>query len=105
MPKHECETWDFPIASGQVDAEVAGLIRSDVIKAALKAVRVKAEKAGNAATANDSCVKPCNREIYIEVEPHFPPEFKRKQGSLFVKFTADWKAGILCYRLPEKDKK
>ena len=103
MPKHECETFDYPLDAGTKTIKVKGVGVAGLYALAYKKVKEEAEKAGRASMANHICKSPCKREIYVSVDVHSPLVRKPAPGGGWeVAATASWKAGILCYTLPAK---
>jgi len=103
MASHECETYKFPVLSGNFDLLIsktyAGNGRVQAIKDAYADARKTAEKEGEDAMKDETCDRPCQRFIYVEPSIEKMEITKDDPGNIVCNFTGTWKAGILCVKL------
>jgi hypothetical protein len=109
MPEHECETYDFPVKDGTFDYEFKKTVVKQLggtgrqaVREAIAEAKDKATKEGEAAMKDETCAKPCERIIYVDVTiDNIAAQYTNaKKGKLTIEITGIWKAGILCIRRP-----
>ena len=109
MAEHECETYDFPITNGAfnytfkktVVKQVGGTGRQ-AVREAIDEAKDKAEKEGRTSMKDETCAKPCERFIYVDVTiDNITSAYTNlKKGKLTITISGIWKTGILCIKKP-----
>jgi len=106
MPKHECETFDFPLAAGVVNytttkklSKKGGGTWQIATQEAIDEARQQAEDDGRKALKNDTCEEPCECMVFVDISLNaVAPTWIVKGRSLSITVTGVWQAGILCLK-------
>jgi|SRR6516162_6487326 len=104
MARHKCETYDW--VKGE-DFEY-GFIKNysgtfiDAMKEVYKEAREQAEKAGEEALKDETCLGPCQRAIFVDTSIKSIEFGKKDPGAFNCDVKGRWEAYILCYKDPKK---
>ncbi|HEX5866549.1 MAG TPA: hypothetical protein VFY72_02505 [Beijerinckiaceae bacterium] len=105
MPKHDCETYDFPVTQGTFDHTIKKTIVPALggtgrqgVREAIEEVKERVTTDGENAMAQETCQSPCERAIYVEVTIDSVTARYTKKNKLEVRIIGIWKAGILCFK-------
>jgi len=108
---HKCQTYDFPVNEGTFDYSFDAVVVKqmggkgiDAVKDAVDKAKTQATDEGEKAMKDETCEKPCDRLIYVDVTiTMIDPKYTNPgKTHLTTRITGIWKAGILCFTLEAK---